>query len=334
MNLSKNLVLCLSAGAVAGSLWMLRSSPQAVRTPDVDSVSLLVRFGAGDQAPAIWDGSVEATTGAIDAVRNPRPRPADKIGVNNAWLLSSDWSPRFQNRSWEQEPMRGTVRELQFPALVVGVSNRAATLRFQTRQGEFRVNAADISFGVRKSYLNGRVTVEQARADMEEVSRNLAAAYPDADKGITAKLVPLETWMLGQVRPYLLVLLAAVGFVLLIACVNVANLLLARSTARTREFAVRVALGASRGRVVRQLLTESVLLSLAGGALGLLAANWGMQAALGWLPSALPRAEEIAIDGRVLLVTLAASLLVGILFGLAPAFKAARTELPGALKVF
>ncbi|MBZ5544897.1 MAG: FtsX-like permease family protein, partial [Acidobacteriia bacterium] len=136
----------------------------------------------------------------------------------------------------------------------------------------------------------------------------------------------------GNIRPFLLVLLAAVGFVLLIACVNVANLLLARSTGRTREFAIRTALGASRGRVLRQLLTESVLVALAGGGLGLLLASWGTQVALKFLPEALPRAEEVQLDERVLLFTLAASVIAGISFGLAPALKTSQPDLHETLK--
>jgi len=176
------------------------------------------------------------------------------------------------------------------------------------------------------------VSIEQARADMETVTRNLAAAFPDADKGISAKLVPLKEQIVGPVQGFLLVLLTAVGFVLLIACVNVANLLLARSTSRTREFAIRAALGASQGRVVRQLLTESVLLSLAGGGLGLLLAAWGTRAALGVLPTALPRAEEIGLDAHVLIFTMAISLLAGVLFGLTPALKTSRFDLQSALQ--
>lgn len=120
--------------------------------------------------------------------------------------------------------------------------------------------------------LKAGVAVEQARADMEAVTRGLAAAYPDEDKGIGAAVIPLKKAIVGDLRLFLLVLLAAVGFVLLIACVNVANLTIARSSTRMREFAIRAALGASQGRLLRQLLTESVLLSLAGGALGLLLA--------------------------------------------------------------
>ncbi len=176
------------------------------------------------------------------------------------------------------------------------------------------------------------VTMEQANADMARVSRNLAAAFPDVDKGTTAKLVPLKEQMVGDVRPFLLVLMAAVGFVLLIACVNVASLMLARSTGRMREFAVRTALGASRRRIVQQMLTESLMLATAAGVLGLLLAVWGTHVGLKLLPEALPRADEIGLDYRVLLFTTAISLLSGTLFGLAPAFKTSRTDPQTALK--
>jgi predicted permease len=176
------------------------------------------------------------------------------------------------------------------------------------------------------------VTVEQAEADLNRVMRGLAAAYPETNRNNGAKLILLKQTMVGSVGTTLWMLLGAVGFVLLIACVNVSNLLLARSTGRTREFAIRAALGAGQWRLLRQSLTESTLLALSGGGLGLLIAAWGTKAALETLPTTLPRAEEIGLDGRVLLFTVAISLLTGILSGLAPALKTSQRRLSETLK--
>ena len=170
-------------------------------------------------------------------------------------------------------------------------------------------------------------SIEQARADMAQISSNLAAAYPGTNKGIGAALRPLKQTMVGEVRVLLLVLLAACGFVLLIACVNVANLMLARAATRSREFAIRAALGAGQARLVRQLLTESVLLAFVAGALGLLLAAWGTRAALQFLAQGLPRASEVHLDARALLFTVAISLGCGVFFGLVPALKSRRNPL-------
>jgi len=180
--------------------------------------------------------------------------------------------------------------------------------------------------------LKAGVSLAQAKADMNALTRHLAAEYPEANKGTGIALVPLKQAVVGNIQPILLVLLGAVGFVLLIACANVANLLLALSTGRTREFAIRSALGATRGRVIRQLLTESIMLALSGGGLGLVLASWGLKGALTLLPKALPRAEEVHLDGRVLLFMLAASVLAGVLFGLVPALENSQHDLQETLK--
>ena len=183
--------------------------------------------------------------------------------------------------------------------------------------------------------LRPNITVEQAQRELNALTRRTneqyANVYP-ASMGYGATVLSMRDEMVGDVRPALLILLGAVGLVLLIACANVANLLLARGEARQREIAVRLALGASRGRILLQLLTESTVLALVGAVGGVLLAWWGMKSLLAVNPQAIPRLEEIRIDGTVGLVTLALAVLTGILFGLAPAMQMVRGELQSSLK--
>ena len=175
------------------------------------------------------------------------------------------------------------------------------------------------------------VSIAQAQAEMGAIQEHLDQLYPDADAGLGADVLPLKQEIVGDVRGTLLLLLSAVGLVLLIACANVANLLLARSTVRSREFAIRSALGAGRARIVRQLVTESVLLSLAGRSLGLLIAKWGVNLVLAAVPQSLPRTANITVNASVLAFAFGISVAVGILFGLAPALKSSRADLRASL---
>ncbi|MCI0408155.1 MAG: ABC transporter permease [Acidobacteria bacterium] len=172
----------------------------------------------------------------------------------------------------------------------------------------------------------------QAEADLDTIARRLETAYPGTNHLMRARVLPLHEELVGDVRPALLVLLGAVGFVLLIACANIANLLLARASSRQKEIAIRAALGAGWGRIARQLLVESLLLSLAGGALGLLVAIWGVDFVVRLAPGPIPRIGEIGLDVRVLAFTLGVSLLTGILSGLAPALRSARASLDPDLR--
>lgn len=255
----------------------------------------------------------------------------DEIGRGPLVLIGEGfWARKFGSRA----DILGHALTLDGRTFtIIGVIPAAFDLSFRTFEAEDvylpvgqwqtkALNDRGAGLGIHGvARLRPGVTLARAQEDMNAVSSQLAALYPEDDRDIRANLTPLRQSVVGDVQPILLVLLGAVGFVLLIACVNVANLLLARSTARAQEFAVRMALGARRSRMIRQLLTESLLLALAGGMLGLLVAASGTQAALRLAPSALPHSSQIHLSPIVLGFSFFVSCAVGIFFGLMPAWR-------------
>jgi len=236
-----------------------------------------------------------------------------QIGVNNnQYMVVGVMPPNFQHPNPEaRRPV-----EMWLPMAVSDAMRNG-------RRSDFLSVIARLKPGV---------SVEQAGAEMTTIAARLEQQYPDTNSAWGVIVQPLHQRFTGDVRPALLMLLGAVGFLLLIACANVANLLLARSSTRLKEIAIRTALGAGRWRIVRQLLTESIVLSLLGGALGLLVAFWGIDALIALSPGNIPRLESVGIDRQVMLFTLGVSLATGIVFGLAPALTVSNPNLNEMLK--
>src|SRR5262249_43113716 len=180
--------------------------------------------------------------------------------------------------------------------------------------------------------LKQNVSISEADAELKTIAARLAEQYPSSNAGWSTSITPLQDYQIRDIRRGLIFLLGSVALVLLIACANVANLLLARATARQKEIAVRTALGASRGRVARQLLTESILLAFIGGTVGLALAWWGMGSLLALAPDDLQQVKNVALDVRVLAFTLTVTVITGIFFGVVPAIQASNPNLNETLK--
>jgi len=261
----------------------------------------------------------------------------DRVGATPVAIISQGlWERRF---GADQNIVGKRIVVSGVSAIVIGVMpasfqvlDPGAELWLPLSQNQFASSARQVRLLSAVGRLANNTQTTAANTELNTIASEWAKQYADSNSGVGLRAVPLHAHVTGKIRPALLLLLGAVGLVLLIACANIINLMLVRSASRQKEIAVRAALGAGRRRLLRQLLTESITLSLLGGGAGVLLGAWGVQALLALNPISLPHYNQISVDWRVLVFTLAVSAVTGVVFGLAPAWQTLKFDLHTALK--